>query len=315
MAIDLLDNDAIAPPRLLSRGEALISHPVLSQDGGLIVVASTERTGDQHSSLIAFDAITGERIAELWDGPDSSLQPVLFSPIPADEQLLATTTRSGFTRPLLWHPRTGARQDLVLLDLEGDVLPYDWSPDGRRLLLCHVHQAVQRLVVYDREMGGEALLQHPSGSIGTALERGAFFDQPVKSGRSGKTRRIQHRSLRWRTLRDTGSARSLPPIRFPRHSPGARSPFSPRMGRRSRDGSPFLQEEVPSPTILDTHGGPEDVQTEVFSPMAQSWLDHGFAFLSINYRGSTTFGRAFQEQIWAISAPGKWRTRSPPGSG
>ena len=40
------------------------------------------------------------------------------------------------------------------------------------------------------------------------------------------------------------------------------------------------------------------MQTEEFSPEAQAWLDHGFAFLSINYRGSTTFGRAFQQQIW-----------------
>jgi dipeptidyl aminopeptidase/acylaminoacyl peptidase len=37
---------------------------------------------------------------------------------------------------------------------------------------------------------------------------------------------------------------------------------------------------------------------EQFSPEAQAWVDHGFAWLSINYRGSTTFGRAFEEQIW-----------------
>ncbi len=30
---------------------------------------------------------------------------------------------------------------------------------------------------------------------------------------------------------------------------------------------------------------------------AQAWMDHGFAFLTINYRGSTTFGREFQEKI------------------
>ncbi|MEA2597048.1 MAG: hypothetical protein QOF01_3517 [Thermomicrobiales bacterium] len=54
----------------------------------------------------------------------------------------------------------------------------------------------------------------------------------------------------------------------------------------------------PFPTILHTHGGPEAVATETFSPEAQTWLDHGFAFLTINYRGSITFGRAFQQQIW-----------------
>ena len=37
---------------------------------------------------------------------------------------------------------------------------------------------------------------------------------------------------------------------------------------------------------------------DAFSAQSQAWLDHCFAFLTINYRGSTTFGREFQEQIW-----------------
>ncbi|WDT82983.1 MAG: prolyl oligopeptidase family serine peptidase (plasmid) [Candidatus Manganitrophus sp.] len=44
--------------------------------------------------------------------------------------------------------------------------------------------------------------------------------------------------------------------------------------------------------------------TECFSVWSQAWLDHRFAFLAINYRGSTTFGRAFQEKIWGN--PGYW---------
>jgi len=56
--------------------------------------------------------------------------------------------------------------------------------------------------------------------------------------------------------------------------------------------------EGPFPTILHTHGGPEAVMTEMFGPGSQTWMDHGFAFLTINYRGSTTFGREFQEKIW-----------------
>lgn len=46
------------------------------------------------------------------------------------------------------------------------------------------------------------------------------------------------------------------------------------------------------------------METECFSPDSQAWLDHGFAYLTINYRGSSTFGRAFQEQIWGN--PGHW---------
>ena len=38
--------------------------------------------------------------------------------------------------------------------------------------------------------------------------------------------------------------------------------------------------------------------TNGFLPSAQAWMDHGYAFLSINYRGSTTFGKKFKECIW-----------------
>src|SRR5262249_41627943 len=60
----------------------------------------------------------------------------------------------------------------------------------------------------------------------------------------------------------------------------------------------------PFPTLLHIHGGAEAAMTDLFFPGSQSWLDHGFAFLSINYRGSTTFGRAFLEQIWGNL--GRW---------
>jgi dipeptidyl aminopeptidase/acylaminoacyl peptidase len=60
----------------------------------------------------------------------------------------------------------------------------------------------------------------------------------------------------------------------------------------------------PHPTILELHGGPQAVVFESFSAKSQAWLDHGFAYCTINYRGSTTFGRQFEEQIWGH--PGDW---------
>jgi dipeptidyl aminopeptidase/acylaminoacyl peptidase len=62
--------------------------------------------------------------------------------------------------------------------------------------------------------------------------------------------------------------------------------------------------EGPFPTILHTHGGPTGVMNETFSASAQAWVDHGFAFLTVNYRGSTTFGKVFQNQI--VGDLGHW---------
>ncbi len=56
--------------------------------------------------------------------------------------------------------------------------------------------------------------------------------------------------------------------------------------------------------VIETHGGPTAVQGNSFVPRAQAWLDHGFAYFSLNYRGSITFGREFEQKIWG--QPGYW---------
>jgi dipeptidyl aminopeptidase/acylaminoacyl peptidase len=37
---------------------------------------------------------------------------------------------------------------------------------------------------------------------------------------------------------------------------------------------------------------------DAYSPAGQAWVDHGFAFLDVNFRGSTGRGRQFFEEIW-----------------
>jgi hypothetical protein len=67
-AIDLGPNGEMSEPRDLYRSEQVMSPPVLSPEGDLAVVASAERSAMQHYTLLAFDTLTGERVAELWDG-------------------------------------------------------------------------------------------------------------------------------------------------------------------------------------------------------------------------------------------------------
>jgi len=56
--------------------------------------------------------------------------------------------------------------------------------------------------------------------------------------------------------------------------------------------------EPPFAVVLETHGGPTAATFASFNPQAQAFLDLGFAYLSVNYRGSTTFGREFEHAIW-----------------
>jgi dipeptidyl aminopeptidase/acylaminoacyl peptidase len=297
--------EALGELRRIFQSQKLAQGPLLSHGGELAVIATTERATLKHYDLLAYDAGSGELLAELWDGEGTSLQPLMFSPAPGDLRLLAFTDRSGVARPLLWNPMTGERVDLPLLDLAGDVYPVDWSPDGR-LLLCHFSQAVQRLYLYDLEAQAATPLDHPGGTLGYYFLAG--YDTYFGPGDEifAHWQDATHPPQLIALDRQTGSktrtvlaAGEVPPGRSWKSVT-----FPSSDGQRIQAWLCVPAGEGPFPTILHTHGGPESVMTELFGPACQAWLDHGFAWLSVNYRGSTTFGRAFQQQIWG--SPGHW---------
>jgi dipeptidyl aminopeptidase/acylaminoacyl peptidase len=294
-AIDLGADGELSEPRALFRGERVVSPPVLSPEGDLAVVASAERSAMQHYTLLAFDTGTGERVAELWDGEGASVEagPFARRATNGDARLAATTNRSGFTRPLLWSPRSGERRDLRVDELDGDVVPLDWSGEGDRLLLLQTSRAQRRLWIYD--VAGDALheLDHPPGYYGAAYFAPNNEIFATWEDAADPTRVIaldpETGALR-RTVLAAGE--TLP------GRPWRAVTFPSTDGQEIQGWLGVPEGEGPFPTILYTHGGPESVQTEEYMPEAQAWLDHGFAWLSINYRGSTTFGREFQQQIW-----------------
>jgi Tol biopolymer transport system component len=143
-AVDLA-GDSVGAPRELHHSPSILLHPALSYDGEIAAVASSERAGHLHFSILALDGTTGAVIAELADGPGSSVEPRMFAPRPGDPRLLAMTNRSGNTRPLIWNPATGERTDLDLAGLDGEIWPLDWSADGDEILLCQIAQARHQL--------------------------------------------------------------------------------------------------------------------------------------------------------------------------
>jgi len=53
----------------------------------------------------------------------------------------------------------------------------------------------------------------------------------------------------------------------------------------------------PLPLIVDVHGGPMSYDAPEFSFDRVYWTDRGYAVCCVNYRGSTSYGRAFSEQL------------------
>lgn len=298
-SLETRTNSDIGSPRPLFHSHKIAFGPTYSYAGEIAIVATTDRATVQHFNLLAIDPASGAQIAELWDGPGTSLKPMEFSRQPGDLRLAGTTNRSGVKRPFIWNLRTGERIDITVPSLIGEVVPLDWSHDAKRLLLCQFAQAVQQLYCYDLTTQALTKLSHPGGAFGFMAEYGGVYFGPgdeIFAQWQDAAHPAQLIALnaqtgeKTRTVLAAGDAppgRAWKSITFPSSD-----------GQMIQGWLGVPEGQGPFPTILHTHGGPEVVMTEMYAPGSQGWMDHGFAFLTINYRGSTTFGREFQEKIW-----------------
>lgn len=291
--LDLSPEGKTGVPRELYRSPKFVDDVALSSGAEMVVVATTEYAKARQYSLLVFETKSGRRVGELSDLPHGSVRAVTFSPLPGDVRLLCMADHAGYNRPLLWNPTSGERREIPVGDLSGDIEPLDWSRDGRYILVRQVFQAVDRLHVYDLEAGTLTHLNHPGGTYAEvefgphgqiyALWSDATHPQQLVAldGQTGA--RVQ-------TLLSMGE--SLPGHAFKSIS------FRSSDGAEIQGWLGLPDGTGPFPTILSTHGGPLIAAQETYDPEAQAWLDHGYAYLTINYRGSTTFGREFKEKIW-----------------
>ncbi len=299
------DGATLAPQLIYSaKEETWACH--LSGSGSLLAVKSTRRAPhSRRYTTLVFDTNAGNQVAELWEGIEHSVEPVQFSPVRGDDRLLASTTASGALLPLLWDPRSNERRDLPVPSSEGPVLPLDWSPDGTSLLVQTKTSEHEGLFIYDLNEDDLLPLQHSPGTFrgrsgpyhtGTAA---SFFgpDGTVWAQWSDAAHPSQLQSL---------TATDPPRLILPEHDcpPGhpwrsVSFPSSDGVSVQAWLGLPSPNETAggPVPTVLHVHGGPSGAVSNAFDATSQAWLDHGFAFLSVNYRGSTGFGRDFQEKI------------------
>ena len=273
---------------------SLSSGPFLSFDGELAVIASSEKTGVAEYALEAWDVRSGKLIGELWDGAGSGADPGGFAPVAGDFRFAGSSNVSGHHRPFIWQPLTGERHDIQSELFAGDVTVWDWSPDGARLLLHQVDSAQHVLLIYDIAADRAWKLDAPPGvpSRGSGFrDDGALEVHLASSTAPARLLELDAATgdLRRNLINLDVDLPASAPWRSVTYPSGDGTPIQAWLATPPGDG--------PWPAIVHTHGGPTAVQADNWSPPAQAWLDHGFAFFSLNYRGSTTFGYDFQHAI------------------
>jgi len=285
--------NTLGSPVLLYHSKRLSSGPTLSADARYAVIATTERATNLNTCLYAFNVSQSEVIQHVLQDADASIKPSSFSPVEGDSRLLAQTNVTGFSRPLIWDVATGERTDLPLLEMDGDIFSIDWSPKADKILLLQIVSAQMRFYVYDLERSAMHRLDHPTGMISASY---FYNDDEIWANLSDSTRPSRVVAFDTQTghlLREVLSAGEVPtsqPLRSVEFPSTHSATIQAWVGTPEGTG--------PWPMILHTHGGPTAAMFDSFSPSLQTWIDHGFAIMSVNYRGSTTFGRTFEQAIW-----------------
>ncbi|WP_419996289.1 S9 family peptidase [Streptomyces boninensis] len=279
----------------------------VSYDGGLLAIEHTEHGDAMHSALkvAVLGGTSGEVVAELDDTEGGTkelgLEVLGFAPAAGDARLLIGHQRRGRWEPAIWHPVEGEFTDLRL-DLPGDVSA-QWYPDATGLLIAHTYQARSELYRYDLASGGLTRLDTPPGTVSGATARP---DGSVEFHWSSAAEPPAVRNDRGEVVLQPPGMK--PPASRPVEDvwvdgPGGKihalvqRPTSAGTSAGAGDGSGGDSADGPYPTIFEIHGGPTWHDSDAFAAGPAAWLDHGFAVVRVNYRGSTGYGRDWTDAL------------------
>ena len=261
----------------------------LSADGAIAAFSSAHRSKGVEHSILTADTARGEPGPELWDGPGHEhpgplVRPGRRRPPPRSRRPTrrAASGRSSGTRrrataatcrrmpPAATSSSSTGRPTAGRSCSAGSTRPSTGCSSGTssrtRSASSTTRPAPSGLSPRDVD-----LLSGP-----TAREivcRWEDFGQPRRliglDPQTGRQTQDDPRERR-RAARARAAQRLVPDDR--RHGP------APGLARRAEGEAPF-------PVILETHGGPTAATFPSFHPQAQAFLDDGYAFLSLNYRG------------------------------
>lgn len=282
------------------------NHPNMPWDGTWLRLGKLE---ENHGQLVCAKV---ETIA--GDEKTSVFQPI-FSP---DGRYLAYVSESDHWWQLwLYDLQSGAYRQLTHAPAE-HALPawiqglrtLQFCPDGRWIYVVRNQDAQDQLVKISIESGeesplnldipyttlGQICLSEWDGETILAFIASASTLPPrvISVHQNGKTRvwgrayaeeiPFDHYSAAQPIEWEGKGGETVYGLFYPPHHPTAKAKGLP-------------------PLIVHIHGGPTSQVKNGFNPRAQYFATRGYAFLEVNYRGSTGYGRAYREKLrysWGI---------------
>jgi dipeptidyl aminopeptidase/acylaminoacyl peptidase len=269
-----------------------------SPDGTEVAYTFTPRASQGRSSEIRVASLDTGEVRRLTGVPDMHDGGPEWSP---DGRTIAyASERSGFYE-LHLVGRDGA-DDRQLTGAGADHSDHDWHPDGTRIVAARGERNRFHLVSVDAGDGSA-----------TRLATGGVWDT-VGWTAGGDAIGVYHDHATPPELRRVAPGQEPSAAHAPAPAAVKSAPFAaledvvyesfdgleiPAFLMRPRNASA----DNPAPAIVYPHGGPTDCYADEWDGHAQYFVDKGYAWLAINFRGSTGYGRDFERGnhgVWGV---------------
>jgi dienelactone hydrolase len=272
------------PAKVIYESEEAAFVSAMSLDGSLIAISHSEHGDAQHPALRVIRP-DGSAVGELHD-VGKAVFGLRFAPLSGDRRLLTLHERRGRREPLLWDPVTGDQREIWLRD-PGETTA-DWYDDGRAVLIVRADRGRTKLHRYDLAGGGMTPIETPHGVIEAAAPRP---DGAVEYSWSSAAHPPVIRSSNGHVVMNPAGPSAPPSVPVEDidvDGPGGR--IHALVSRPERGGAPY-------PTVFLLHGGPTSQDEDSFAPNVAAWVDHGFAVVRVNYRGSSGYGSVWRDAL------------------
>jgi len=200
---------------------------------------------------------------------------------------IAYALEDGDWRAVYLTDLDGSDHALLVKD-DADFGDLAWSPDGQRLV-----------AIRSRRGRGDLVTVGLDGGVDTVAE-GGFWQTPSWAGDTIVAVHEDHDTAPRLVVLNDGEVTCLydgapAAVASAPHAGFERVVFQSSDGL-DIEGFLFKPEDVstPVPAVVYPHGGPTSVYGEEWDGHAQYFIDKGYAWLAINFRGSTTYGVGFE---------------------
>ena len=281
------------------------NHPNMPWDGTMLKTAAVETGGTQMPVTVESETLAAE--------PDVSVLQPRFSP---DGRSLAyLSDKGGWSNLWLYDLKAQTHRRLTDLQVQigrtawaQGIRSYGFSADGGQIYFLCSKQGFGHLWVCDLETGLtqevdsplraytdlQQIAISPQDQVALVASSGTVSDRVVSLAASGEGAiRVHRRSSGENIPADEQAAPQ--PVRW---TAGDGTTvhglyYAPASTRFAGTGLP--------PAIISIHGGPTGQSTAFHNTRAQFFATRGYAFLEVNYRGSTGYGKPYMALL-----RGKW---------